>query len=149
MKKIKQKNLDDRSLDMNTHIGSMPREMRNKWIRRRVKNKVIEVKKFTKCTRCGKTIEIPFKGFLCGDCEKQSSIERWARTLARHHKGKAIKCEKCGLVTTKGIEWHHWDYSKPLDVTSLCKKCHGLAHRLGKEKFEKVSVKKRMNSLLD
>jgi hypothetical protein len=148
-KKLKQKNLDEHSFNKNIPPIYMPKKMFKTWQKRTIKNKFVKVKKITKCTRCGKPIEFPFGGCLCGNCEKQWDIQRWARTLARHHKGKAIKCEKCGLVTNKGIDWHHWDYSKPLDVISLCKKCHGLAHRLGREEFEKISIKKRMNSLVE
>lgn len=39
--------------------------------------------------------------------------------------GKIIKplvCDGCGKV--KKLEAHHEDYSKPLDVSWLCKKCH-------------------------
>jgi len=147
-KKIKQKNLENRSLDMNTHIAFMPKKIRKDWEKRRTKNKLVKVKRITKCTRCSKPILPPFGGALCGDCMKQWDIQTWARILARYHQGKATKCIKCGLVANKGIEWHHWDYTKPLEVISLCKKCHGMAHRLSKEKFENTIVKKRMNEFI-
>lgn len=43
--------------------------------------------------------------------------------------GKVIKeeCYFCGENKTEG---HHHDYSKPLDVTWLCKRCHGKLHTL-------------------
>lgn len=41
---------------------------------------------------------------------------------------KSDLCQLCGKTNT-AIEGHHFDYSRPLDVTWLCKRCHGLAHR--------------------
>lgn len=35
-------------------------------------------------------------------------------------------CTRCG--TTKNVHGHHHDYSKPLDVTWLCKDCHWAEH---------------------
>jgi len=35
-----------------------------------------------------------------------------------------------------------------IDVTSLCRKCHGIGRNLTKEQFEKIDVKKRMNPLI-
>jgi hypothetical protein len=39
----------------------------------------------------------------------------------------AKPCERCGFAL--GVQAHHEDYSKPLDVTWLCKTCHGKRHR--------------------
>lgn len=39
---------------------------------------------------------------------------------------RADACEKCGHGT---VEAHHEDYSKPLDVNWLCRKCHKAIHR--------------------
>ena len=53
-----------------------------------------------------------------------------ARKLAVHHikipKGKL--CEKC--KKNKAEERHHDDYSKPLKVKFLCKKCHNVLRRM-------------------
>ena len=44
------------------------------------------------------------------------------------------RCEACGKnaeARRKGyrdVVWHHWDYTKPLDVIPLCRRCHGLVH---------------------
>jgi hypothetical protein len=36
-------------------------------------------------------------------------------------------CERCGIE--ENLDGHHEDYSKPLEVLWVCKKCHGLLHR--------------------
>jgi len=45
----------------------------------------------------------------------------------RDGKLKAKPCETCGYGV--GVQAHHEDYSKPLDVIWLCKRCHGARHR--------------------
>ena len=45
-------------------------------------------------------------------------------------KGTLIRpdvCPECGDVTR--LDAHHEDYSKPLDVTWLCRSCHLILHR--------------------
>jgi len=43
---------------------------------------------------------------------------------------KSKECSKCG--STKRIEGHHEDYSKPLDVVWLCNGCHQRHHKCKK-----------------
>lgn len=45
----------------------------------------------------------------------------------RDGKLKAKPCERCTFAL--GVQAHHEDYSKPLDVVWLCTKCHGARHR--------------------
>lgn len=47
--------------------------------------------------------------------------------MLRSGKLKKSSCEICGAKSR--IDAHHFDYAKPLDVTWLCKKCHGKVHR--------------------
>ena len=51
---------------------------------------------------------------------------------------KQNQCQLCGCSSNK-LEGHHYDYSKPLDVTWLCKRCHALAHKAINEDKRKVS----------
>jgi hypothetical protein len=34
-------------------------------------------------------------------------------------------CEHCG---TRANDWHHTDYSQPLNVIALCRTCHNQIH---------------------
>lgn len=40
---------------------------------------------------------------------------------------KVKPCERCGFAF--GVQAHHEDYSKPLEVVWLCTPCHGERHR--------------------
>lgn len=42
---------------------------------------------------------------------------------------KPDRCSKCGKqCSRRQLQAHHTDYSKPLEVTWLCTRCHGEAH---------------------
>jgi ribosomal protein S27AE len=53
-----------------------------------------------------------------------------ARQLANVHQArgklKPQPCEVCG--TTVKVEKHHEDYSRPLDIRWLCRRCHLQEH---------------------
>lgn len=51
-----------------------------------------------------------------------------ARLEASRYKQRLLKdaCEKCGSNTK--LHMHHLDYSKPLEVVTLCVPCHELMH---------------------
>lgn len=52
-----------------------------------------------------------------------------ARGMVNSHirRGKLVRgsCEKCG---SEKAHAHHHDYSRPLDVRWLCRKCHAVEH---------------------
>jgi hypothetical protein len=49
-----------------------------------------------------------------------------AITIADRYTKLGEKCEICG--NTEKLERHHEDYSKPLEVRTLCKYCHEAEH---------------------
>lgn len=57
---------------------------------------------------------------------------RWAVNAAIRE-GKLEKPRRCGecdeLTEKRHLHAHHADYSKPLNVSWLCRPCHGLQHR--------------------
>ena len=58
------------------------------------------------------------------------------------------RCEDCGAAATQR---HHEDYSKPLDVVYLCRKCHVLRHKekgdpIGRPKGSKNKLKLGLTS---
>lgn len=70
------------------------------------------------------------------ELDVKSKAKHHDRVSARTHMNNAIyhgivirgdKCEDCG--STLNIQCHHFDYSKPLEVVWLCRKCHVLLHK--------------------
>jgi len=66
---------------------------------------------------------------------KENAIKVMARTITHHavERGELVKtsCVRCG---DKLAEAHHRDYTKPLIIDWLCKKCHREEHRKTKAK---------------
>jgi hypothetical protein len=60
------------------------------------------------------------------NCPQQIKAELLGRSIPL-----ASSCKKCG--TTVHLERHHFDYSKPLEVITLCKRCHKETHIQKKE----------------
>lgn len=50
-----------------------------------------------------------------------------AHYLAEHYIALSVFCEDCRC--SENLERHHPNYSKPLEVVTLCKKCHTLRHK--------------------
>jgi hypothetical protein len=63
---------------------------------------------------------------------KNNSEKRYAHTLVQRalQSGKIVKASHCehesGCSVTDGLEAHHEDYSRPLDVKWLCSTHHGV-----------------------
>ena len=71
-----------------------------------------------------------------GRAEYQRNKENYAKKEIDPLKAKAhqiakkieiSKCSNCG--SKENLVRHHEDYSKPLDITPLCKLCHNRLHR--------------------
>lgn len=45
-----------------------------------------------------------------------------------------LRCSHCGKVAR---DYHHEDYTRPLDVTPLCRKCHVAVHLAEKTELER------------
>lgn len=71
----------------------------------------------------------------------RSYVRRWQELNPHKYKVQCIakSAKKCGILTSpgrcqicgtpSGVEMHHCDYSKPLIVEWLCRKCHARIHR--------------------
>ena len=67
---------------------------------------------------------------------KRNAHLKLARAVMNGTVIKKNVCEMCG--GTSMIEAHHADYSKPLDVVWLCKKCHSEEHKKIKIRSERI-----------
>lgn len=65
--------------------------------------------------------------------EKAKAMSALSRALRTGQLSKPLGCQACGKQAR--LEGHHHDYSKPSEVTWLCRQCHGAEHRrLNEEK---------------
>lgn len=106
--------------------GSAPRPNR---IKGRTKN----------CLTCGREFwSVPsdndrhFCSPLCGNSARRTKDKRekmrarWtANNAVRDGKMDRLPCEQCGHPES---QMHHHDYTKPLEVHHLCRKCHDSLH---------------------
>jgi len=63
--------------------------------------------------------------------KNKDRVNATARVAWAVMRGDLIRPQECKCGSTDRIEAHHEDYSKPLDVIWLCKRCHLAVH--GKE----------------
>lgn len=69
---------------------------------------------------------------------KRHQYKQDARLMLRDeiHRGNVQRPEKCSKCKNKGmVHGHHGDYSKPLEVTWLCRVCHVDLHKKEKSKI--------------
>lgn len=92
------------------------------------------------CPKCG---ALRLSGFKCLACHR-AYMREWrkthpltpaqrmkdtARSYAGVYKRRGILQEQgCSICHAPDAEMHHEDYSKPLDVTWLCRDCHQMTH---------------------
>jgi len=62
------------------------------------------------------------------EAKSKSNARAYANRYERLGKLKREPCADCGAQQSQK---HHEDYSKPLAVQWLCRKCHLLLHKLG------------------
>lgn len=130
-------------LKENPKIGychSCKRQQDNDW---RLKTGRTKRHRTGKC-RCGNEFA-SFSGYQCVDCYRKTrqekrddprymeyQLKQSVRATTRNYikMGILIKeqCKVCG--TNENIEAHHEDYTKPLDVTWLCRKHHREHHKM-------------------
>ena len=65
------------------------------------------------------------KRYIKNNVKEKNTIRKQALTKIKIKKG--LKCEMC--KNNPAEERHHTDYSKPLEVILLCKKCHAKLRR--------------------
>ncbi len=70
------------------------------------------------------------KKWLENNADKRAAHVILGNAVRRGAVTKPNECQKCG-VSGKRIEGHHNDYSFPLEVEWLCRKCHYMTHNGG------------------
>lgn len=61
--------------------------------------------------------------------EKAKAYAVFAAAIRRGDLVRPERCEWCGQSPDEPLHGHHHDYSKPLDVSFLCRPCHRLMHQ--------------------
>lgn len=68
----------------------------------------------------------PKHGELSAEDRARANARSYANVYQRRGKLQPQPCKRCGAAKA---EKHHKDYSKPLEVEWLCRKCHLAEHR--------------------
>jgi ribosomal protein S27AE len=85
------------------------------------------------CVKCGRPLIVTrrmesTRRIQCGHCEytgDQARARRQAKRAVKSGARHRRPCERCGGAPT---EAHHDDYTRPLDVRWLCRRCHHDVH---------------------
>jgi hypothetical protein len=117
-----------------------------------------------RCIRCGEPVTLGRNVYCSKTCsnaarwdagvygergETRSYRERYeadrdkhlARAAARYSVPLGPACESCG--GTDDLHRHHDDYSKPLDVRTLCRTCHYREHPAAAEGVKRRAAARR------
>jgi hypothetical protein len=126
----------DLSREMRNDVGTVTRET--------LSAQVEKLRGEKACPKCSKPMFWTGRNWRCRPCHAaltrksrkanaqnpEQRSKAMARAIAGAHKrrGKLQQqpCEKCG---THESQMHHDDYSKPLEVQWLCRKCHMDGHK--------------------
>ncbi len=74
---------------------------------------------------------------------QKANLEKFrAKVYAERYAKLGEKCEVCS--TTERLERHHPDYSKPLEIMTLCHRCHrGIHAKIKQGKVDQASLQNR------
>jgi len=88
----------------------------------------IDARKEYAKTECGKeAFKRAHKRYKERYPDRREAHNKVAYAISSGKMTRPSECQECG--STKRVEAHHEDYSKPLDVEFLCRKCHTLRHK--------------------
>lgn len=70
----------------------------------------------------------------------RNPLKAWARGTVNNaiRYGKIIRPDQCSRCGETGgmIDAHHHDYNKPLEIEWLCRRCHGVEHRVEVARYD-------------
>lgn len=76
-----------------------------------------------------KELSVYYKEYRKNNPEKRKAKDKVNSTIRAGKFPKPCICSQCGKTTLEvKLNYHHEDYSKPLEVISLCCKCHKKVH---------------------
>jgi hypothetical protein len=71
------------------------------------------------------------------DNKEKSEVSSWVHYLrTSSHSDKISILYECPHKDSSSKHFHHFDYSRPLEVIALCSECHRLEHKRLREALE-------------